>query len=218
MKLGYSRSQVQDRLEQSMPDVSKITNGEHAAFAPFLRAVTQTASIVPDVQNKIDELVKQKRYTDSGLRDMAREHVGKVHRNALAKLKADVEAGRAATAARRAALGKRTFPADDILGEMRRAEMRAILRSMPEMERMQAALSDDPAVRDAVLSVPPSMSGLSEAFFANVLTMAIDKEHVAEAAQLEALDEAADAAASAIALVEQDLGGLLTAALAPTGE
>jgi hypothetical protein len=61
--------------------------------------------------------------------------------------------------AKRKAVAMPPFPADDIVGFLRRQELRAALRSM-ENSGQRALMLEDPAFADALLEQPAALSGL----------------------------------------------------------
>ncbi len=78
-------------------------------------------------------------------------------RTPVIEMKATVEA-------KRAAVKQPTFPADDVVGFLRRQEMRAAVRALPVAERM-ASLTGTGAnndIIDAVLEQPPMLTGFTD--------------------------------------------------------
>jgi hypothetical protein len=62
----------------------------------------------------------------------------------------------------------------DLFGEMQRAELRTWLRSLPQPDRIRAALEDE-SVTAAVLHVSPSLSGLSAEMHQRVVEAHVEK-------------------------------------------
>jgi hypothetical protein len=86
---------------------------------------------------------------------------------------------------RRANLKPPTPPRDDLVGEMRRAELRAFARSLKMSERLPFALKHPEAILDA----PGELSGLPDEQFSKVRETYIAAKFGPEIAEIETLDE-----------------------------
>jgi hypothetical protein len=86
---------------------------------------------------------------------------------------------------RKASLKPPTPPRDDVIGEMRRAELRAFARGLKTAERLPFAL-DHP---EAVLDAPAALSGLPEDQFSKVRETYISAKFGPEIAEIDILDE-----------------------------
>jgi hypothetical protein len=85
---------------------------------------------------------------------------------------------------RRAALKPQEPRRDDVVGEMRRQELRAFARTLKPAERLPFALANP----EAVLSAPGALSGLPEDQFSKVRETYIASKFGPEIAEIEILD------------------------------
>jgi hypothetical protein len=92
--------------------------------------------------------------------------------------------------------------AGDVIAEMRRAEARAMLRGLPEVERIRLAMSDDPAIRDAVAFASPALSGVPADIHGKILDGIIEAKNQTRNAELAELETEAEVIAAAVAVTE----------------
>jgi hypothetical protein len=85
---------------------------------------------------------------------------------------------------RRASLKPPTPPRDDLVGELRRQELRAFARSLKMAERLPFALEHPEAILDA----PAALSGLPEDQFSKVREAYLAAKFAPEIAEIEILD------------------------------
>jgi hypothetical protein len=85
----------------------------------------------------------------------------------------------------------------DPLAEMRAAEIRTMLRGMPESERMRLAMSDDPEIRDAVALATPVLSGVPAVIHAGIVDKIVSAKFQARSGELNALEDEAEAVLAA---------------------
>lgn len=104
--------------------------------------------------------------------------------------------------------------AEDARGELRRSEIRAYVRSLPQGQRITAALElakDDDAL-DALLDAPAALSGLPVEQFKHLTDVFSQRHHGKRLAELEAMEKDAEVAKAGVDVV---LGELKTAAGLP---
>lgn len=86
--------------------------------------------------------------------------------------------------AQRAGLGLPKVDRTDAVGELRRQEIRAYVRSLPLADRMKAAR--DATIADALLDAPPVLSGLEPDFHAKLQDTRVRELHGPALAELDA--------------------------------
>ncbi|WP_294532597.1 hypothetical protein [uncultured Rhodoblastus sp.] len=114
------------------------------------------------VRQKADDIRSNPRFSDEGKREQILAMLGRGplahHRQIADKIAAriaELEAERA----------KFIIAPDrtDLFGEMQRAEARAWLRTLPEIERIRVALeSKEPTIRQAIAMAPAALSGVKD--------------------------------------------------------
>jgi hypothetical protein len=85
----------------------------------------------------------------------------------------------------------------DALAEMRAAEIRTMLRGMPESERLRLAIGDDPEIRDAVALATPVLSGVPAVIHAGIVDKIVSAKFQARSGELNALEDEAEAVLAA---------------------
>jgi hypothetical protein len=132
---------------------------------------------------------KKRAGDDLNLSDVGRkQHVAKI---AIDNIKPLIESNGAARKAarfnadRRANLKPPTPPRDDVVGEMRRAELRTFARSLKGAERLPFALEQ----AEAILNAPAALSGLPDEQFSKVRETYVAAKCGPEIAEIEMLDE-----------------------------
>lgn len=126
----------------------------------------------------------------------------------LAQIKDRVKGELLALQSRRAALIP-TKPADESpVGEMRRAEMRAFLRSLPLSERHQMALNGDPEVQEAILFGAAGLSGLSPEAKGHVIEQFMMTTHGEALKSIAAEERELENVGAAIAVAEQQASAI----------
>jgi hypothetical protein len=123
----------------------------------------------------------------------------------LRQLADKTRAAKESIATRRANL-RTTKPLEDTaIGEQRRRELRDLLRSMSEAERLRLALGGDPEIEDAIAHGHHALSGLTAGLKARVVEKIIESSAGPKLATLDAEERALDEATSAIQVAEQFL-------------
>ena len=143
------------------------------------RDIIETASALTErFQARLGEIKADSRYTAEGRKSEARELLSGGIGEHLNQLKATVENEAGVLAAHRAQLVLPPIDKTDVLGEIQRAEVRTWLRSLPESERLTAALStEDKSIRDAIINAPAPLSGLNADIYNKVKANAIEVLH-----------------------------------------
>ena len=85
----------------------------------------------------------------------------------------------------------------DLFGEMQRAELRTFLRSLPQPDRIRAAIEDE-KIAAAVLHASPGLSGLSAEMHQRVVDAHVEKAFGPQLAGIEKREEIADVVNSAV--------------------
>jgi hypothetical protein len=86
----------------------------------------------------------------------------------------------------------------DPLAEMRNAEIRQMLRGMPETERIRLVHSGDPEITDAVALGNPALSGIPAVIHGQIIDKIVSSKFQARNSELEALEEEAEAVSAAV--------------------
>jgi hypothetical protein len=90
-------------------------------------------------------------------------------------------------------------PPVDALAEARHAELRTMLRSLPETERIKLAMENE-AVRDAVAVAPAVLSGIPAPVHAQLIDGLVETRFASRAKELAALQEEAETVSAAAQL------------------
>jgi hypothetical protein len=155
--------------------------------APHAEGMRSTVETVFALGLMVDS-AKKRAGNDLNLSDAGRKaHVAKIAIDNVKPL-TESTAGRKAVrfnADRRANLKPPVPPRDDIVGEMRRQELRAHAKGLKIVERLQFALEHPEAVLDA----PAALSGLPADQFAKVRQTYIESKFGSEIAEIDLLDE-----------------------------
>lgn len=177
--------------------------------AALHRALHGTAEIVKTFHGVAEQVTSAGKYSPAGILEELASH----YREKVAPVMADhrraIEIAKAQLAGRRDALHRREVDRSDVIAEMQRAELRTFLRGLPMGDRIQAALSGDAAMRDAILGGPAALSGLNEEVFGRVRDAALIEEKPDALRALVDLDEAIAVAQAAVTMTERELGALV---------
>lgn len=82
---------------------------------------------------------------------------------------------------------------DDPLAEMRAAEIRTMLRGLPESERLRLATSDDADIRDAIALAPAVLSGVPRVVHEQIIDGMISSRFQTRSAELATIEDEAEA-------------------------
>lgn len=145
--------------------------------------------------------------TPAGIREAVREHAERELTPRLRRVARHLAEARANAEERAARLSPvRPLDPSDAAAAIARMELRTWLRSLPEVERTRVlAESRDPVLRDAVLSAPPGLSGVTPELHAHLTRRALEDREPEAVAQLGDEAEAIDAVAECVRLVEREL-------------
>jgi hypothetical protein len=86
---------------------------------------------------------------------------------------------------------------EDPLAEMRAAEIRTMLRGLPETERLRLAVSDDAEIRDAVALATPVLSGVPAVVHEQIVDKIVSARFQTRSAELAALEDESGAVLAA---------------------
>ncbi|WGJ16137.1 hypothetical protein QEV83_07810 [Methylocapsa sp. D3K7] len=86
---------------------------------------------------------------------------------------------------------------EDPLAEMRAAEIRTMLRGLPETERLRLAMSDDAEIRDAVALATPVLSGVPAVVHEQIVDKIVSARFQTRSAELAALEDESEAVLAA---------------------
>lgn len=82
---------------------------------------------------------------------------------------------------------------DDPLAEMRAAEIRTMLRGLPEGDRLRLATGDDADIRDAIALAPPVLSGVPRVVHEQIVDGMVSTRFQSRSAELAQLEDEAEA-------------------------
>ncbi|WP_281803501.1 hypothetical protein [Methylocystis echinoides] len=167
--------------------------------------IEAAALIVSRLEEKAKAVRADAHLSEAGRWDALRKELAGGARSHLAQLQKNNLAALASIAAQKKALLPAVKDRTDTIGEMRRAELRAFLRGLPQGERTKMALSGDPAMIEALVDQPAVLSGLSEELRAQAVDVYVAKTHGETAARIEADQEALENVRVALHLAKIDL-------------
>ena len=87
--------------------------------------------------------------------------------------------------------------ADDPLAEMRAAEIRTMLRGLPETDRLRLATGDDPEIRDAIALATPVLSGVPVVVHERIVDKIVSTRFQTRSAELASLEDESEAVLAA---------------------
>jgi hypothetical protein len=175
-------------------DVLQFDWTPHRTFEPIAKmwgGYSKLTAAIAAAREKAGEIDRSKDLTATGRAkaksDYFRQHVAPLISYSLTEM--DEAESKARTIRQRM-----VAPTDkaDVVGFMKRRELREMLRSMKDDERVSAASLDDPDVVAAVIEQPGRVSGISEDQRSLLLDRAISARFPQEAEQLKAIDRAVE--------------------------
>ena len=174
--------------------------------APDLRDIVgATYSVVEGFVTKVREIRSDRRFSKEG----ADGEIAKVlasNLKAIGETRAAIMRRQANVATERASLLPRPPDRADLVGAIERQELRTILRSMPEAERLRVALeTTDRQIRDAIAFSSTLASGVSADLRAQILEAMVEEKAGPRLAEIKAGAEALDATIMTIGEAENDL-------------
>jgi hypothetical protein len=182
----------ESRLPKSASDASKHN----------LRAVF---SIADSFKQKADAIRSDHRSSDTGkdeeLAKLRNETLQNGHFQQIRSqsVKAQERLKNEREALRATALKPNT---DDVRAEMRAAEIRGMLRGLPEGERIRLAMSDDPEIRDAVAFAPSALSGVPQDIHGKILDAIVETKNQTRNSELAERETEIEIIAAAVAVAE----------------
>lgn len=173
--------------------------------AGLVADVSQAFGVVTGFRAKVKEIAADAHLSREGKLARAAEALKAGPADHLKQLADRTAAAKAAIETRRANL-RQTKPLEDSqLGEMRRRELRDLLRNMPDGERLRLAFSGDPEIEDAIAHGHHALSGLTPEMKARVVDKIVESTSGAKLENLAAEEAALDEAAAAIRTAEHFL-------------
>ncbi|ACA21203.1 hypothetical protein M446_6970 (plasmid) [Methylobacterium sp. 4-46] len=177
---------VRQQLDQCPALRSDSQTGSPVVAA--LRSATSRAAEISAAFGRIGERTRRDPHlTEAGKRDKittvaTRDTLGPLRRTQreVAEVKAQVAAKRAACVVRRGT---------DPVEEMRRQEVRAFLRSLPDPGKRIGAAMQDPEIARAVVEASPMLSGMDAANYQRIHDEVVKAEHGDVLAELDGLKE-----------------------------
>jgi hypothetical protein len=131
---------------------------QQIANNPFAKMVAAAFDIPADLEKDLEAVRLDRRLSPEGRKEAAEGHLRRAIRD-LRDIKKPLEEYHAKTEELRAAVRMPTFDPADVIGFLRRQELRSALRSMANAGQRELLL-EDPAFADAMLEQPPALSGL----------------------------------------------------------
>lgn len=125
-----------------------------------------------------------------GLRDQFRQEKARAN-----KMAADL-------ANLRSELKLKPIDKTNVFEELQRQEIRTWLRSLPENQRIRAALEADPQATEAIVHASPALSGLSPEIHARVAEAMVQRVHGAQIEGIERREVVVQTAAAALQAAE----------------
>ena len=145
---------------------------------------------------------------DASLSDIGREEKAAAFAKSLVKTLSELtrpaRRAKADVAAKRAAFKLPEIDKTDLVGELRRAEIRGFLRPLSLDERTRAAATDD-EIAEAVLNASPMLSGLPIDRYERIKNAYLEKKFGPQIQALEAADEEHEAVEAAATMTRREL-------------
>jgi hypothetical protein len=149
------------------------------------------------------------RFTEAGLMQDAQQFALRELTPILHRGRQHVAAAKREIAEKRSKLTLQPIDRTDLVGEMRRAEMRAFLRSMPDDQRRSYVAANlehlDPEMALAIVSAPPELSGVLGSDRAVLVDRALAAQHGDAIKEVIELERAADIASFAVEAVRTEI-------------
>ena len=125
----------------------------------------------------------------------------------MAKLNDDLKPPRQHVAKLRAEIVPKVADRADVVGELQRAEIRAHVKRLPLAERTALVFSADldPTIAEAIMTMPPMLSGLPEDRHAHMVRAHLEKHHSAELAEIEHIENQIEVVDAAIQTARNDI-------------
>jgi len=165
----------------------------------LLNVVNRMFAIGGKVDETRDAVVKDSRLTDVGRREKIAETAKGLVREALDAARPQ-RGAMAQVVGQRMHMKPKPLDRDNAVGELRRAEVRAFIRSQPFTKRFSVAaelVADDEAL-DAVMDAPAALLGLPPDQYGHLRDVYVKRHFGAQIEKLNGLEEDCTAAGAAI--------------------
>lgn len=184
----------------------------HATKAPIAHLYGSSAKIgqlFSAAQQKFAEIDASQDYTVSG-RKAAKREWAKANAGALKEAIAAINAADAEIKQTRSKMTPQALDSTDIVGAMRRQEIRAYLRGLPDAKRAAMFLegptwSVDPEIALAVTEAPAALSGVSDDAKNRLLERSHGVRYPEELAQIENISAASEAVSDMVGVTADAL-------------
>ncbi len=154
--------------------------------------------IVENFDTKARAIHADPTLSSTGRRERLQQEAAKGPRDHLAQLKQKNRAAVASIAARRKALQPVVKDHSDPVAEMRRAELRTLLRGMSPAERNQLVFSGDRDIIEAIIDAPAALSGIDAEMRAKAVEHFMGATNGPALRDLEAEEDALEATGAAL--------------------
>ncbi|MGJ0505677.1 MAG: hypothetical protein ACR652_00800 [Methylocystis sp.] len=122
----------------------------------------------------------------------------------LKQLRSDVDKRLSDATGQRSVLRDRVTGADNFPKSLKQ-EVRQYLRELEPKERMKMIQTDDPLIREAVVSAPHFLSGLPQDVWEHAVTAAVEAVHGEHLKAIDALEAAYSEAQAALQVASDDI-------------
>lgn len=194
-------------------------HAKHPATAELRRAAETCLAISLNFANKRDDLVRDDlargiSRTADGRRAQLKEAQAGVEQR-MRDARGPIDSAMKGVERLRGQIKPPQIDRTDAVGEMRRAELRAFVRSLPDHARMALMLTPtDPAVIDAVLDAPAMLSGVTAEHYETARLARDERLHGPALREIEPLQDVVDEANAAAGVAQNDLASLAQMAAA----
>lgn len=180
---------------------------DRVANAPqnFRDDIEAAAGIAERFAARAATIKDDNRLTHEGRMEATREMWKKEFEGHFSQLQGSAKMARETIAAQRAACVPKSPDRADLFGEMQRAELRTMLRSLPPDRRFAYMATKDAAIRDAIVLASPALSGFSPDQHAYLVKQSVESEHGAKIQGLDQIEEYVGNVNAAIQIAGMDI-------------
>ena len=181
----------------------------HPSAAELKKAAENCFAVAQKFSNQRDEVVGDGRYSAEGKRAQLAEVRTKSER-LMQDARAPIDSAMKGIERLRAQIKPPPIDRTDPVSELRRAEIRAYMRSLPDAARMAKMLSPqpDPSILDAVLDMPAELSGVRAEDYAHAKAAREQQLHGPKLREIEALQAVVGEADAAASVARMDLANI----------
>ena len=180
-----------------------VNRNNRPSKAECLNRVHEVLGVGNGLMSFAEQLKGDKTLTEKGKQLKVADRVQKQLMSDFAKVSRPGRKAMAHFAAQKASLGLPPINRSDMVGEMRRREIREYLRTLPEAERAFAAR--DPAISEAVFDGVPGLSGFKPSHFEAMKADRIKELHGPKLEELSALEDDYTAVVGMAGAVREEL-------------